>query len=61
MLGALATPVAQRAGADTTGSAAMVVEWNANAQAAIIGTAGQGPTVASLHLAMVQGAVYDAG
>jgi hypothetical protein len=37
-----------------------VIEWNANAQAAIIATAGQGPTVAYLHLAMVQGAVYDA-
>jgi hypothetical protein len=38
----------------------MVIDWNTNAQAAIIGTAGQGPTVAYLHLAMVQGAVYDA-
>jgi hypothetical protein len=38
----------------------MVIEWNANAHAAIIGTAGQGPTVAYLHFAMVQGAVYDA-
>ncbi len=38
----------------------MVVTWNANAQNAIIATAGQGPTVASLHFAMVQGAVYDA-
>ena len=37
-----------------------VIEWNANAQAAIVGTAGQGPTVAYLHFAMVQGAVYDA-
>jgi hypothetical protein len=37
-----------------------VVEWNNNAQIAIIGTAGQGPTVAYLHFAMVQGAVYDA-
>jgi hypothetical protein len=37
-----------------------VVEWNNNAQTAIITTAGQGPTVAYLHLAMVQGAVYDA-
>ena len=38
----------------------VVVEWNAHAQAAIITTAGQGPTVAYLHFAMVQGAVYDA-
>jgi hypothetical protein len=41
-------------------SADVVIEWNANAQPAIIGTAGQGPTVAYLHFAMVQGAVYDA-
>lgn len=60
VVGTLAAPVAQRAGAVTTESAAMVVEWNSNAQAAIIGTARQGPTVAYLHLAMVQGAVYDA-
>ena len=37
-----------------------MTEWNSNAQTAIIGTANQGPTVAYLHLAMVQGAVYDA-
>jgi hypothetical protein len=44
----------------TTESAAVVIDWNDNAQQAIIGTANQGPTVAYLHLAMVQGAVYDA-
>ena len=61
-----AAPVAQaqRASAVTTESATesadVVIEWNKNAQTAIIGTAGQGPTVAYLHLAMVQGAVYDA-
>jgi hypothetical protein len=62
MVGALAVPVAQAqgAGAATTESADVVIEWNNNAQTAIIGTAGQGPTVAYLHLAMVQGAVYDA-
>jgi hypothetical protein len=59
MVGAIATPIAQRAVAATP-RADVVVEWNANAQAAIIGTAGQGPTVAYLHFAMVQGAVYDA-
>jgi PAP2 superfamily len=53
-------PQAQGAGAVTTESADVVIEWNNNAQTAIIGTAGQGPTVAYLHLAMVQGAVYDA-
>jgi hypothetical protein len=60
MLGAVGVPAAQQARAVTTDSSAMVVEWNGNAQAAIIGRAGQGPTVAYLHLAMVQGAVYDA-
>jgi hypothetical protein len=60
MVGTLAGPVAQRAGAVSKESSAIVVEWNAHSQAAIIGTAGQGPTVAYLHLAMVQGAVYDA-
>ena len=61
-----AAPVAQaqRASAVTTESATesadVVIEWNNNAQTAIIGTAYQGPTVAYLHLAMVQGAVYDA-
>jgi hypothetical protein len=60
MIGTLAAPAAQRAVAVTTESAGMVVEWNGNAQAAIIARAGQGPTVAYLHLAMVQGAVYDA-
>jgi hypothetical protein len=60
MLGAVGVPAAQQVGAVTTESAAMVVGWNSNAQAAIIGRAGQGPTVAYLHLAMVQGAVYDA-
>jgi PAP2 superfamily len=62
MVGALAVPVAQAqgAGAATTESADVVVDWNNNAQTAIIGTANQGPTVAYLHLAMVQGAVYDA-
>jgi hypothetical protein len=56
----IVAPAAQRAGADPSGSAATAVEWNLNAQAAIVGTAAQGPTVAILHFAMVQGAVYDA-
>jgi hypothetical protein len=37
-----------------------VTDWNTNATNTLIGTAGQGPTVAALHLAMVHGAVYDA-
>jgi PAP2 superfamily len=60
MLGVIAVPLTERAAAVTPTQADIVVEWNAHAQAAIIGTAGQGPTVAYLHFAMVQGAVYDA-
>ena len=37
-----------------------VTQWNQNATNALIDTAGQPPTVSVLHLAMVQGAVYDA-
>ena len=37
-----------------------VTQWNQNATNALIDTAGQAPTVSVLHLAMVQGAVYDA-
>lgn len=55
----VATPVAHRAVASPT-TADVVVEWNMHAQTAIVATAGQGPTVAYLHFAMVQGAVYDA-
>lgn len=59
MVATIATPVAQRVVATPT-TADVVVEWNTNAQVAIVATAGQGPTVAYLHFAMVQGAVYDA-
>ena len=37
-----------------------VTEWNENAVNALINTAGQAPPVATVHLAMVHGAVYDA-
>jgi PAP2 superfamily len=60
LVATLGVPVTQRAGAVEPTPADVVVEWNDNAQIAIIGTAGQGPTVAYLHFAMVQGAVYDA-
>ncbi len=60
MVGTIGVPLTQRAGAVEPAPADAVIAWNANAQAAIIATAGQGPTVAYLHLAMVQGAVYDA-
>jgi hypothetical protein len=59
MVGTVASPLAQRVIATPT-LADVVVEWNAHAQTAIVATAGQGPTVAYLHFAMVQGAVYDA-
>ena len=37
-----------------------VTDWNVNAVNALVGTAGQSPTVSTVHLAMVHGAVYDA-
>src|SRR5688572_10647705 len=37
-----------------------VTDWNANAVNALVATAGQSPTVSTIHLAMVHGAVYDA-
>jgi hypothetical protein len=37
-----------------------VPDWNKHAVDALVGTAGQSPTVSTVHLAMVQGAVYDA-
>jgi hypothetical protein len=49
---ALTTPAHARANA--------VTQWNLNASNALINTGGQAPPVAGLHLAMVQGAVYDA-
>ena len=49
---ALAAPALARA--DT------VTQWNQNATDALIGTAAMTPPVAAIHLAMVQGAVYDA-
>ena len=51
-LAALAAPGLARADA--------VTEWNLNASNAIFVTAGQPPPVATIHLAMVHGAVYDA-
>jgi hypothetical protein len=40
--------------------AGAVLEWNRHAVDALIGTAAQAPSVSALHMAMVQGAVYDA-
>jgi hypothetical protein len=59
------TPMADAAPvrSDATGGGhetGAVVAWNRHAADALIGTAGQAPSVAALHMAMVQGAVYDA-
>jgi hypothetical protein len=52
LLGALVAPSVARA--DT------VTQWNQNATTALMVTAGQGPQLSVPHMAMVQGAVYDA-
>jgi hypothetical protein len=46
--------------ASASARADTVTDWNVNAVNALVATAGQGPTVSTVHLAMVQGAVYDA-
>ena len=46
--------------APAVGSADTVTQWNQNAATAIYVTAAQPPNVSVLHMAMVQGAVYDA-
>jgi hypothetical protein len=46
--------------AATSARADTVTQWNANAVNALVTTAGQSPTVSTIHLAMVHGAVYDA-
>jgi hypothetical protein len=46
--------------APAVGSADTVTQWNQNAATALYVTAGQPPNVSVLHMAMVQGAVYDA-
>jgi hypothetical protein len=46
--------------ASASAEADTVTDWNANAVSSLVGTAGQSPTVSTVHLAMVHGAVYDA-
>ena len=46
--------------APAVASADTVTDWNANASNAIFTVAGQAPPVGVQHMAMVQGAVYDA-
>ena len=44
----------------TTARADTVTDWNTHAVNALVTTAGQSPTVSTVNLAMVHGAVYDA-
>jgi hypothetical protein len=46
--------------ASASARADAVTDWNVNAVNSLVGTAGQSPTVSTIHLAMVHGAVYDA-
>ena len=46
--------------ASASARADTVTDWNLNAVNALVVTAGQSPTVSTVHLAMVHGAVYDA-
>jgi hypothetical protein len=46
--------------ASASARADTVTDWNVNAVNSLVGTAGQSPTVSTVHLAMVHGAVYDA-
>ena len=46
--------------APTVARADTVTQWNLNATTALMVTAGQGPQLSVLHMAMVHGAVYDA-
>ena len=55
---AVMAPIAMTASASARADA--VSDWNVNAVNALVGTAGQSPTVSTVHLAMVHGAVYDA-
>jgi hypothetical protein len=55
-----AIPLVVALGAPALARADAVTDWNANAQTAIVATAGQSPQAAVLSFAMVQGAVYDA-
>ena len=46
--------------ASASARADTVTDWNVNAVNALVTKAGQSPTVSTVHLAMVHGAVYDA-
>jgi hypothetical protein len=55
----LGAPAAAARPLDVARSVAVTV-WHRIAVDALVGTAGQSPTVSTVHLAMVHGAVYDA-
>jgi len=56
----LAVALAAFALAPASAEADAVTDWNGHAVASLVGAAGQSPTVSTIHLAMVHGAVYDA-
>jgi hypothetical protein len=58
--GLLAAVAAAAVLAASPARADTVTDWNVNATDALITTAGQAPTVSTIHLAMVHGAVFDA-
>jgi hypothetical protein len=58
--GLLAAVAAAAVLAASPAHADTVTDWNVNATDALITTAGQAPTVSTIHLAMVHGAVFDA-
>jgi len=58
--GLLAAVAAAVALAAAPARADTVTDWNLYATNALVTTAGQAPTVSTIHLAMVHGAVYDA-
>jgi hypothetical protein len=59
-VGLLAAVAAAAVLAASPARADTVTDWNVNATDALITTAGQAPTVSTIHLAMVHGAVFDA-
>ena len=56
----LLAAVAAVLAAPSVARADTVTQWNLNATTALMVTAGQGPQLSVPHMAMVQGAVYDA-
>src|SRR5690349_2940471 len=57
---AICVAIASALAISASARADTVTDWNVNAVGALVGTAGQSPTVSTVHLAMVHGAVFDA-